>query len=243
MEKKDELNENINNLDYLKEYISKLEDYELPEYKALSEIPLYMEQVISYIQGALAPLIKDSNFITPFMVNNYVKAKILDAPINKKYNKDHIAYLLAISLLKQTASMKDIASLIEIDKYLTEDKQKLYTSFKEIYDEVLKNQTHRLKVRVETISRDQKKKVAQNNKKTNKKEATNTLETSDQLLALIALRLYIESETSKMIADEIMGRISPMVFENHDVLEVSKKEAKISNKKESKEAKRLASRK
>lgn len=243
MEKKDELNENINNLDYLKEYISKLEGYELPEYKALSDIPLYMEQVISYIQGALEPLIKDSNFITPFMVNNYVKAKILDAPINKKYNKDHIAYLLAISLLKQTASMKDIASLIEIDKYLTEDKQKLYTSFKEIYDEVLKNQTHRLKVRVETISRDQKKKVAQNNKKTNKKEATNTLETSDQLLALIALRLYIESETSKMIADEIMGRISPMVFENHDVLEVSKKEAKISNKKESKEAKRLASRK
>lgn len=243
MEKKDELNENINNLDYLKEYISKLEGYELPEYKALSEIPLYMEQVISYIQGALEPLIKDSNFITPFMVNNYVKAKILDAPINKKYNKDHIAYLLAISLLKQTASMKDIASLIEIDKYLTEDKQKLYTSFKEIYDEVLKNQTHRLKVRVETISRDQKKKVAQNNKKTNKKEATNTLETSDQLLALIALRLYIESETSKMIADEIMGRISPMIFENHDVLEVSKKEAKISNKKESKEAKRLASRK
>ncbi len=243
MEKKDELNENINNLDYLKEYISKLEGYELPEYKALSDIPLYMEQVISYIQGALEPLIKDSNFITPFMVNNYVKAKILDAPINKKYNKDHIAYLLAISLLKQTASMKDIASLIEIDKYLTEDKQKLYTSFKEIYDEVLKNQTHRLKVRVETISRDQKKKVAQNNKKNNKTEATNTLETSDQLLALIALRLYIESETSKMIADEIMGRISPMVFENHDVLEVSKKEAKITNKKESKEAKRLASRK
>lgn len=243
MEKKDELNENINNLDYLKEYISKLEGYELPEYKALSDIPLYMEQVISYIQGALEPLIKDSNFITPFMVNNYVKAKILDAPINKKYNKDHIAYLLAISLLKQTASMKDIASLIEIDKYLTEDKQKLYTSFKEIFDEVLKNQTHRLKVRVETISRDQKKKVAQNNKKNNKTEATNTLETRDQLLALIALRLYIESETSKMIADEIMGRISPMVFENHDVLEVSKKEAKITNKKESKEAKRLASRK
>lgn len=93
------------NFNELKEYIKKLEQFTLPEYNEISNIPLYMEQVIGYIQEVLTPLCKGeedvSTLITPFMVNNYVKAKIVDAPINKKYNRNHIAYLLAISLLKR----------------------------------------------------------------------------------------------------------------------------------------------
>ncbi len=216
------------NFKNLKEYIKDLEDYKLPDYKELSSIPLYMEQVVSYIQGVLTPALKeDKTVITPFMINNYVKAKIVNPPENKKYDKDHIGYLIAISLLKQSVSMRDLATLIEMDKYLTNDKQKLYTLFKEMHDEVLKNQTHRTKLRIDALEKNKKKKD---------KDAENLD------LAYIALRLYIESETSKLIADSIMNKISKDVLPE-TALETSKSANKFENKKEHKEAKKLSQRK
>ncbi len=211
----------------LKDYIKILESYKLPDYKELSTIPLYMEQVVSYIQGVLEPIENDKTIITPFMINNYVKAKILNAPENKKYDKDHIAYLIAISLLKQSASMREIATLIEMDKILTNDKQKLYNLFKEMHDEVLKNQTHRTKLRLDALEKSRKKKD----------------KNSENLdLSYIALRLYIESETSKLIADSIMNKISRDVLPL-EAYQNDKKVDKIENKKEHKEAKKLSQRK
>ncbi len=215
------------NFTNLKEYIKVLEEYKLPDYRELSSIPLYMEQVISYIQGVLSPVEKDKTIITPFMVNNYVKAKIVKAPENKKYDKDHIGYLIAISLLKQTVSMRDLATLIEMDKFLTNDKQKLYTLFKEMHDEVLKNQTHRTKLRIDALEK-------------NKKRKDKNSENLD--LSYIALRLYIESETSKLIADSIMNKISRDVLPA-EAYETDKKVNKFENKKEHKEAKKLSQRK
>lgn len=217
------------NIKNLQEYIKKLENFELPEYKEISNIPLYMEQVIGYIDSILKELKEENNSITPFMVNNYVKAKIVNAPENKKYDKDHIAYLLAISILKESASMRDIATLIEMDKFLTNDKQKLYSMFKDMHDDVLKNQTHRVKIRLDAINKDKKKQ--------NKEEEQNLN------LSYIALRLYIESETSKIIADQIMKNISKEVIGKDDnENRLSKKAEKLENKKESKEAKKLSQR-
>lgn len=217
------------NIKNLQEYIKKLENFELPEYKEISNIPLYMEQVIGYIDSILKELKEENNSITPFMVNNYVKAKIVSAPENKKYDKDHIAYLLAISILKESASMRDIATLIEMDKFLTDDKQKLYSMFKDMHDDVLKNQTHRVKIRLDAINKDKKKQ--------------NKVEESNLNLSYIALRLYIESETSKIIADQIMKNISSEVIGKEDnENRLSKKAEKLENKKESKEAKKLSQR-
>lgn len=217
------------NIKNLQEYIKKLENFELPEYKEISNIPLYMEQVIGYIDSILKELKEENNSITPFMVNNYVKAKIVSAPENKKYDKDHIAYLLAISILKESASMRDIATLIEMDKFLTDDKQKLYSMFKDMHDDVLKNQTHRVKIRLDAINKDKKKQ--------------NKVEESNLNLSYIALRLYIESETSKIIADQIMKNISSEVIGKEDnENRLTKKAEKLENKKESKEAKKLSQR-
>lgn len=232
----------IKSIDKVKEYIDILDNFKMPEYKELADIPLYMEQVVSYIEGVLLPILNDKPSITPFMVNNYVKAKIVDAPENKKYSKDHVAYLLAISILKQSCSMKDIATFIELDKYKTLDKQKLYEYFTSTYEEVLKNQVHRVKIRLDAINKEEKK--INNTTKKNKKELDekDKLDNSSLLLSIIALRLFIESLTSKMIGDTIMNSISPIIF-NKEVLDETKKEKKIVNKKEHKEAKRLASRK
>ena len=218
------------NFNELKEYIKKLEQFTLPEYNEISNIPLYMEQVIGYIQEVLSPLSKGeevSTLITPFMVNNYVKAKIVDAPVNKKYNRNHIAYLLAISLLKKSASMKDIATLIEFDKFLSEDKQKLYETFKGMQDEIIKNEARKVKLKLEALE------------KSNKKKQDKMEENAD--LCYVALRLYIESEVTKYIADSIIDKVSKDVLPS-DAFDSDKRVNRLENKKESREADKLSSR-
>ena len=61
-------------LDNFEKTIKELEDFNLPEYKELPDIALYMEQVVGYIKECLEQFSnKDDSIITPFMVNNYVK--------------------------------------------------------------------------------------------------------------------------------------------------------------------------
>ena len=47
------------------------------------------------------------------MINNYVKQKIVEAPVQKKYNKNNLAYLFVICILKQVYSINDIDRLIK----------------------------------------------------------------------------------------------------------------------------------
>ena len=210
-------------------YIKSLDGYKLPEYKDLPQIPLYMEQVVSYVNETLNNIYKNNeNGITPFMVNNYVKAKMINAPKKKKYDTNHIGYLLSIGLLKNVVSMRDLAGIIEIDKTFTDNKEQLYDVFKEMHDEVLKNQAHRVKARLDAIDR------GKNKYKKNK-------DLEDRLnLTYVALRLYIESETSKLIADAIMNKLSKMVLPK-EVFKESKKEVKYQNKKLGKEASKIGS--
>ncbi len=214
----------------LNEYIKKIENFKLPDYKSIPQIPLYMEQVIAYVNETLTPLNdEESTMLTPFMVNNYVKAKMITPPQMKKYNTNHIGYLLSVSLLKNVVSMRDLATIIEMDKSFTKDKEKIYDYFKGMHDEVLKNQAHRVKTRLDAIERSTKR-----NKKSkdNKDEQLN--------LAYIALRLYVESETSKLIADTIMSKLSEDILPKEALVE-SKKEKKLEKKKLGKEASKIGS--
>jgi Domain of unknown function (DUF1836). len=42
------------------------------------------------------------------MVNNYVKNGLLPHPEKKRYTREHLAYLIAITFLKQVVSINDI---------------------------------------------------------------------------------------------------------------------------------------
>ena len=48
------------------------------------------------------------------MINNYVKHKLIKPPVNKKYNKEHIAYLFVVCILKQVYPISDISELIRL---------------------------------------------------------------------------------------------------------------------------------
>ena len=211
----------------IEELIKQIESFKLPGYKDLPEIPLYMEQVVSYVKEALGILGNNNDIsITPFMINNYVKAKIIDSPSEKKYNQRHLGYLIAISLLKSVVNMKDLATFIDIDRSEILKKNNsdtfLYDVFKELEEDALHNAIHKVKVLNEVF-----KKAAKKNK--NKKENSEEIEKAN--LSYIALRLYVESEANKLIADMIMQQIGQDTFKNLDTSKYDRKKIGVEAKK------------
>ncbi len=92
----------------------KITNFHIPRWNELPNIDIYSDQLVTYIEKYLNPYIgsSESPVITKTMINNYVKQKVIHAPIKKKYRKDHIALLFVICTLKQVYSISDISSLI-----------------------------------------------------------------------------------------------------------------------------------
>lgn len=88
----------------------------IPRWNELPEIDLYLDQVVGYLEKYLEQYNanKDDKIITKTMINNYVKLGIMPAPEKKKYNREHIAYLMVICVLKQAYSISDIGKLISL---------------------------------------------------------------------------------------------------------------------------------
>ena len=74
--------------------IKKIIDFHFPRFSELPKVPLYKDQVIIYIESKLMDIkiYEDENLLTPTMLNNYVKQKVIAAPIDKKYDEQQLAY-------------------------------------------------------------------------------------------------------------------------------------------------------
>lgn len=95
-----------------------LNNYHLPEWEMIPDFGLYMEQVIALLGtylDYLPPELKEEQFITSAMINNYVRKKIMPEPKRKKYYRIHIAYLVVICSLKQSLSISMIQTMIPLD--------------------------------------------------------------------------------------------------------------------------------
>ena len=100
--------------DALESFLSALESSKPPEWDALPDIGLYMDQVINYLErqiGSLFPPNKEGA-ITSSMINNYVKAHIIPRAQSKKYSQEHIALLLAAFVLKKALTTQDMSILL-----------------------------------------------------------------------------------------------------------------------------------
>ena len=84
-----------------------------PSWEELPTIPLYMDQVILYLGESLRLFQPEegSSLLTSSMINNYVKSGLIPHPEKKKYTKEHLAGLMAVSMLKQVLSIQDIQTL------------------------------------------------------------------------------------------------------------------------------------
>ena len=69
-------------------------EFSLPRFNELPKVPLYKDQVITYLDNLSKVLnIKNTEkVLTPTMINSYVKQKIVSPPKDKKYNEKHLAY-------------------------------------------------------------------------------------------------------------------------------------------------------
>ena len=111
--------------------------FHLPRYAELPEIELYMDQVISVTDKYLGAFsVSGEPVLTPSMINNYVKNRVIPAPEKKKYGRDHLAKLLVVCLLKPTMEISAIAEIIEKSEKLY-GTQKMLDTFAEKYEDRL----------------------------------------------------------------------------------------------------------
>lgn len=99
----------------LNEFEQEIKKTDIPLWDELPSIELYMDQVIILLNQYLA-IIKnedgESEKITKNMINNYVKMKVVPAPIKKKYSRTHIAYLVMVCFMKQVFSIAVIKKFL-----------------------------------------------------------------------------------------------------------------------------------
>lgn len=88
--------------------------FHLPRWEELPNFDLYMDQVITLIEGYLDILsTKKDSVLTSAMINNYVKLKLAPKAEKKRYNRMHLAYLIAITILKQVLTISEVKEGIE----------------------------------------------------------------------------------------------------------------------------------
>ncbi|SEK81478.1 protein of unknown function [Carnobacterium iners] len=92
------------------DWTKEIAEFHFPRWEELPDFDLYMDQVLNLIDNYLYVLKEDkqSKIITASMVNNYVKLDLIPAPVKKRYNKKHLAYLIAISVLKQVLTISEV---------------------------------------------------------------------------------------------------------------------------------------
>lgn len=161
-------------MEKIKKFKHRLETERPVQWKDLPDIGLYKDQVVTYLKRQLINLDQEGQ-LTPAMISNYIKDKLLPKADGKKYNKEHIAILTEIGLLKQVLQVKDIGFLLP-SKTEAEKQKEFYTGFTEILDESLKNLADKL----EASSRD-----------------TDIRE--------LALKFAIESYCTKLVCENLIG--------------------------------------
>lgn len=102
-------------MEELKELKQKMEQQRPVEWDLLPDIPLYMDQVVSYLKRQTFHLSEESETpaITSAMINNYIKDGLLPRAKGKRYGREHLCALTAIALLKNVLSVRDMKLLLE----------------------------------------------------------------------------------------------------------------------------------
>lgn len=105
------------------------------------DIDLYMDQLINYMpRQQIASTNEDR--LTPAMVNNYIKAGLLDRANGKRYSREHLAELTIICLLKQIVSVKDAALLFS--KFPDKEVRSIYEDYIDDLDKALTSVANQL---------------------------------------------------------------------------------------------------
>ena len=92
----------------------------IPRWEQLPAVDLYMDQVVAFVNSGMGRFFRHVGCqpLTKNMVNNYVKAKIIVPPVNKKYDRVSLAMIIVVYLLKTCFSTEEVARLIKLGQAL-----------------------------------------------------------------------------------------------------------------------------
>ena len=102
----------------------RLIQFHCPRWEELPDVDLYVEQLVGYIEKHLAVLYigQEGKFITASMINNYVKMKLIPAPVKKRYGQRQLARLIVVCSLKRDFSIGELDAMITIQLARFENK-------------------------------------------------------------------------------------------------------------------------
>ncbi len=100
----------------------------------IPQLELYMDQVIRFMESRLDGLrpAGGERLITKTMINNYVKAGLIDKPRQKRYRPEQLMALVMVFHLKNVTSMNAIGRLFAAGG----DSETLYGRFLRLQEEV-----------------------------------------------------------------------------------------------------------
>jgi hypothetical protein len=154
----------------------------------IPNIPLYMDQLLGLFDDFFNDFRRDDQekILTKTMVNNYVKAKVIDPPIKKKYTKEQLMMLALVYQLKNILPISDVKGFFDLydsDTYSSDERNRKIEEYFNIFNQVELEHLDVLRNRYDNF------------------RATLTVENDKK--ALIA-RLLVEADLNKRLAQLLM---------------------------------------
>ncbi len=121
-----------------------LEDFKLPRWEELPQVPLYLDQVLSLLDQWLGDYLGSGarQIMTRTMVNNYVKLKFIAAPEKRRYDRQAVASLVVIAVLKPVYSIEEISRFIQM-AMVHGPRQVVYDQFCQLIERAVMHAFHR----------------------------------------------------------------------------------------------------
>lgn len=182
----------------IKAYLRHIEVLSLPEFSAIPEDGLFMEQVLAFVNESLNFLENDER-LTSFMVNNYVKGKLIPAPDKKRYGKVQIGYLLALALLKETLSIPEIGVLLQLEEGVSSSKTRLYKFWSSMEERLYREGATTLIKHLDTIETRYQEEAKDN--------PDAALDNAKDSIGYLALRLAIQSQVDKALSEFLIHQL------------------------------------
>lgn len=121
----------MSQLDKFERWQKNLQRVRLPHWRQLPKMDLYIDQVATLVNESLTALGMEP--LTKSMINNYVKKRVIVAPVKKKYATNQVADLMVIGLCKGCFSLPEIKqgiAQVTINAY----PQRVYDRFVDVFN-------------------------------------------------------------------------------------------------------------
>ncbi|HOO61002.1 MAG TPA: DUF1836 domain-containing protein [Bacillota bacterium] len=202
-------------LDRLEEDIAELLSPEFMEWDRMPDIGLYMDQVLTIMERQLKTFNRrnEERTLTQAMINNYTKDGLLPRPVEKKYNREHIALLTILCALKPILSISDLSVLLK-NACTDETECALYETYLSIQDQAIDESEKPITAMIEAAKEKRKqdrtaageedplKSIYQKRKE--EAQYVNDLRSE---LAREALKMAIEARVKVMLAERIVDEL------------------------------------